>query len=110
MAYGITSKSQIIDINAISSGCNELRKAAEEFSSCGKLVSDAGGDCTADVLSVDDQSMEPVLESLGKSIKDVESTIVGYANSIESAANQVYNAQVAELAEYNRRLQEAKEE
>lgn len=108
MAYGITSSSQLIDIAAISAGCNAMRTAANDFVVCGNEVNVASTMCSSKVLAVDDFSMEPVLAALGDSIKEVESIIANYADSIESVAKQVYDAQLAELQEYNRKMEEAR--
>ena len=106
MVYGITNKSQIIDKATIINGCERLREAANDFETSGNSVSIASEDCGIDVLSVDDMTFAPIIEELGKSIKDVKKVIDGYADDIESLVNQIYTDQTAELAEYERKLQE----
>ena len=108
--YGITSSSQIIDLSAIKSGCKAMRSAAEDFTLCGNDVIEAGNLCTSKVLSFDNLSMDSLLVSLGTAIKDVESVIADYSYSIENLAQQIYNDQIIELAEYNRKMQELQEQ
>ena len=41
MGYNITSESQLIDINAIKSGCEKFKTALDAFEKCGKKVTQA---------------------------------------------------------------------
>lgn len=106
MSYGITSESQIIDVDTIRKGCNELKSNAGDFSNCAKNVKSAGEDCTKDTISVDGMSLEPTIVQLSEEISNCKTAIENLADQIISEAETIYNAQRNELAEYKRRLEE----
>ena len=56
MGYGITSTSQIIDINAIKNGCNQIKQYVADFEACGSLVVVAGENCTEKALAIDENT------------------------------------------------------
>ncbi len=102
MAYGITSQSQIIDINTIIAGANQYRTALDDFDRSGNAVIAAGETCTKKALSVDDSTLEFSITDLGNEMKDLKGTFGGYADELVAQARQVYNMQVAEYNEYVR--------
>lgn len=106
MAYGITSQSQIIDLEAIVAGCNEFKNSLDDFESCGNEVQEAGKTCSKKALSVDDSTFEYPITDLGEAIKDLKDEYIGYADEVIAQATQVHSAQVAEYNEYIRKLQE----
>lgn len=108
MAYGITSPSQIIDLNAITAGCAKLKDAVMDFKTSGATVIQAGETCNAKALSIDETSLEFSITQLGTEMQDLEGTFSGYADQLVAEATQVYNAQVAEYEEYLRQLEEAR--
>ena len=105
--YGITDISQIIDYNTIKSGCEKLRKTAVHFREAANIIKKVGKECTAKVISVNNQSFELPISQLGVDTAAIEDTINEYADSIEKIAMQVYNEQNAELREYQRKLRDA---
>ena len=104
MAYGITSPSQIIDLNTIKAGCAKFKEATEDFNKSGSTVVEAGETCNAKALSVDETSLEFSITQLGDEMKDLKGTFSGYADQVVAEATQVYNAQVAEYEAYLREL------
>ena len=106
MAYGITSESQLIDKGTIIAGCNELKKAAESFDISGTLIKSTSKRCTKEVLSVDNQTLEPVVAEVGKNVSKANKDIEGIADAIISEANRIYNEQKAELKEYLKKQKE----
>lgn len=99
-SYGITDASQIIDYDSIKRGCTKLKAATTYFRNAGNDCLEASEDCTKEVLSVDNLTMQPALEELGNKVKETESKITEYANQIEELALQIYNSQKEELAAY----------
>ena len=104
MAYGITSTSQIIDLNTIKAGCQAFKDALQDFQTCGETVIQAGETCNAKALSVDETSLQFSITQLGSEIKELKTTFASYADQVLAEATQVYNAQVAEYEEYIRKL------
>lgn len=106
MAYGITDKSQLIDIDTIQSGCERLKDAANDFDRCGADIVSAGIICDKKALSVDEASLEITINDLGEEVKDIKTAIIRNADQLLSDATTIYNMQVAELNEYNRKLEQ----
>ncbi|MDD6403225.1 MAG: hypothetical protein PUG33_03670 [Mollicutes bacterium] len=100
MGYNITSESQLIDINAIKSGCEKFKTALDAFEKCGKKVTQASETCNKKALSVDGSSMEYSIADVATAITNLKSEYSGYADSIYSEAISIYNSQVAELNAY----------
>lgn len=109
MTYGITSSSQIIDIEGIQAGVNKIKTTAEDFTTCGNTVNKAADTCDAKALEIEGKTMQPTIEELATNIKDLKASVDELADSILSAANTVYNTQCEELREYERKLKEAEE-
>ena len=105
MAYGITSPSQIIDLNTIKAGCQKFKEATEDFEKSGSTVVQAGETCNAKALSVDETSLQFSITQLGDEMKALKGTFSGYADQVVAEATRVYNAQVAEYEEYLRELE-----
>lgn len=110
MAYGITNESQIIDINAISSGVAKYKQAVEDFDTCGSKVVQAGQTCNAEALSVDNASMQYPIESLGKEIQSLKEQLCAIADELLYEAKVVHSAQWNELNEYKRQLELQKQQ
>lgn len=106
MAYGITSQSQIIDINTIKSGCETIIKELECLEKCGEKVINAGIICNKKALSVDSESLEGSIIEVGEQIKNTKNELVISAEQLIADAMVVYNAQVSEYNEYIRQLEE----
>lgn len=109
MAYGITSSSQLVDLDTIRSGCEQFKKALEDFKSCGKAVIAAGETCSKKALSIDENSLEFSITDLGTEIKSLKDVYSAYADQLMAEAIQVYNAQVNELNEYIRQQEAEKQ-
>lgn len=105
MAYGITNRNQMIDVNTIRKGCQELSVALRDFEKCGKLVCRAGETCTKKALSVDNSSLEGQISEIGEQIKAIKDTYVGYADALAQEALDVYRDQEAEYNNYLASLQ-----
>jgi hypothetical protein len=106
MAYGITSSSQLIDLDSIKAGCENYKDALDDFTKCGELVIYAGTTCSSKALSVDDSTLEYPINELGEEIKKLKTTYSSYADDVVAQATKIYNAQVSELNEYIRKQQE----
>ena len=52
MYYGITSESQLIDIGTIQSAVDKIKKTAEDFGACAKVVKESAAICDAEALEV----------------------------------------------------------
>lgn len=104
MAYGITSESQLIDIAAIRTAVEKIKSTAIDFTDCATVVSDASAECDAEALEVEGTTMQPTIDDLADQIKSIKGSVEELADSILSVANEVYNAQNAELQEYKERL------
>lgn len=110
MNSGITSESQLIDIETIRNGCNQLKGAADDFDKVGDYVNNTGDNSGVDVFSVDNKSFGPSIKSLGEAIKGVKSQIVAEAENILSSAEKIYASQKAELQAYKDKLEKEKQE
>ena len=108
MGYGITSKSQIIDLSTILNGCAAYKRALKDFETCGNKVIQAGETCTKKALSVDDSTLQYPITDLGQAIKDLKTEYIGYAEDVEAQARRIYNEQYAEYNDYLARLEEQK--
>lgn len=106
MAYGITSSSQIIDLNAIKAGCTAFIDAVEDFTTGGSTVVEAGEVCDAKALSIDESTLQFSITQLGNEMKELTDTFTANANQLMAEATEVYNAQVAEYNEYLRQQSE----
>ena len=106
MGYGITSKSQLIDVGTIQSGCQAYINALDFFETGGKQLVDAGSLCNAQALSVDGCSFQADIDQMGQSAIQEKAKLINAATSVYNEAVSVYNAQVKELNEYNRRMAE----
>ena len=104
MAYGITSSSQLIDLNTIRTGCQKFKAALDDFEICGETVIRAGETCSKKALSIDDASMQYMITESGVDIQKLKTTLSIYADQLLADATNVYNAQVAELNEYIKSL------
>ena len=101
--YGITSKSQIIDLDTIKAGCQEFKDCLDDFEICGKGVIET---CNSKALSVDEKTFEYPITDLGESIKALKDEYIGYADQVIADATSVYNAQIAEYNDYVTKMQQ----
>ena len=106
MGYGITSMSQVIDIDSIRKGCNQVKQYLTDFEACGALVVIAGDNCTEKALAIDENTFQYSITSIGEEITKLKAGYAAIADQVIDEATQVYNAQVTEYNEYQRRLQE----
>ena len=104
MGYGITSESQLIDVDAIGAGCNAYISALGFFNDGASQMINAGHKCNAEALSVDGTSFETEIVGIGEQINQLKDTYASYAEAVYAAAVQVYNEQVNELNNYRRWL------
>ncbi len=102
MAYGITDESQIIDTATITRGINKFREAIEAFELSGKKVIQASEICTADALSIDNNTLQWPIEDLGIEIKDLKVYLNSLADEVLYEAQVVSSQQYNELTEYRR--------
>ena len=107
MAYGITNESQLIDVSTIKRGCENFIEALSYFVDGGNQVISAGYTCSKKAISVDNSSFQDDLIDMGQQIVAVRDKYVSVVENIYQQAVTVYNNQVAELNEYNRRVAEA---
>jgi len=110
MAYGITSSSQLVDLDTIRSGCEQFKEALEDFTVCGEAVIAAGETCSEKALSIDENSLEFSITDLGTEIKSLKDIYAAYADQLMAEATQVYNAQVNELNAYIRQQQQQQQQ
>ena len=106
MAYGITSESQLIDYESIRNGCVAYVEALEGFTTAAQQIVEAGTIMNKDAMSVEGASMQPTLYALAEQVGQLANDYAAIANAVYEQAISVYNAQVAELNEYYRRLAE----
>ena len=106
MAYGITKESQLIDLSTIKSACDKYKDALNDFEKCGVDVNSAGIMCNEKALSVDDNAIEITLTEMAEEIKNVKSQFSACADQVYADAVDIYNNQMTELNEYNRRKAE----
>lgn len=105
----ITDKSQIIDKETIFNGCNKLETAFKDFTQCAKLVNEAAVTCSPKALSVENSSMQPVLEDLADNFFTYEKSIQKVTEAIKTAVEKQYNREVASYENYLAKLQAEKE-
>ncbi len=110
MAFGITSESQLIDVNTIRRGCEAYIDALDFFIDGGNQIISAGSTCSAKALSVDGSSFQNEIIDLGQQIIALRDEYAACAENVYAQAVQIYNAQVAELNEYNRQLALARQQ
>ena len=102
MAYGITSESQLIDIYTIMDGINKYRTAIEGFGACGQKVIHASEICTAEAMSIDNDTLQYPIEALGTEIQNLKDQLNAIADEVLYEAQLVRQNQYNELVEYQR--------
>ena len=100
MAYGITSKSQIIDKDSIYSGCNKVLEALEDFRVSANRVKEAGEISANRALELNEKSFTDTIMDIGNSLDDIVEKYTSCINQIKSETNKIYNAQWAEYNNY----------
>lgn len=104
MGYGITNMSQVIDIDAIRQGCDQVKQCVTDFEACGSLVVIAGENCTEKALEIDKNTFQYSITTIGEEITKLKEVYTAIADQVIAEATQVYNAQVAEYNEYQKKL------
>ncbi len=105
----ITKESQIIDKQQIIDGCNKLEAAFQDFTQCAKLVREAAVTCSPKALSVENSSMQPVIDELADTFFTYEGNIQKVTDAIKRAVEKQYNNEVAALQKYQAELKAEKE-
>lgn len=106
----ITNKNQIIDKQQIIEGCNKLEAAFQDFTQCAKLVSEAAVTCSPKALSVENSSMQPVIEELATTFFTYETNIQKVTDAIKRAVEKQYNNEVAAFERYQAELKAKQEQ
>ena len=104
LRYGITSSSQMIDVEAIKQACVQIETAAADFTTASKKVEDAKSYCGKGALEVEGKTMEESFDQVSGDLSNVEKSIKDFTSSIVSTAQSIYYAQSQELAEYQQQL------
>ena len=104
MGYGITSESQLIDIETIGSGVSAYIDALNNLITAAQTLVTSAEECGEKALSINGESMQPALYELAVSMSDDANKYAEAANGVYEQAVAVYNAQVAELNAYYERL------
>lgn len=107
--YGITSASQLIDVSAITNGCNSIKQAAEAFERCSEKVKQAADMFDGKALSVDKTTMQPQLTADAEFIKSLKAQVDGFVTEVIALAASIRAEQEAELAEYEEAQRRAAE-
>lgn len=110
MAYTITSRDQIMDIESIRSKLLQLKAELVGFDTYGQEVIDAGQTCSANALSVSGASYEQSLIQTGQEIKNIKPTYEAIIDQTINNAQNVYNAQVNMYNEYLAYLERQRQE
>lgn len=100
MAYGITSESQLIDIYTISDGIKKYRDAIEAFELSGKRVVSASQICTADAMSIDNDTLQYPIEALGVELQNLKKELNAIADEVLFEAQLIRQKQLTELNDY----------
>ncbi len=104
MSYGITSESQLIDIDTIGNGVSAYITALNSLVEAAQEVANASDSCGETALSVDGKTLQPALYELAVAMSDDANKYAEAANGVYEQAVAVYNAQVAELNAYYQQL------
>lgn len=105
----ITKESQVIDKNTIIQGCNKLEAAFQDFTQCAKLVSEAAATCSPQALSVENSSMQPVLQDLADTFFTYEKNIKNVTEAIKRTVERKYNSEMEAVRQYQEKLKAEKE-
>lgn len=106
MAYGITSKSQIIDITQINRGCDVLETVAGCLKKYGGEVANISKICDEKALSADGKSNVKAIEEKGNSIINRGKAIEKYTSELRELAQGIKRSQDSEYASYLAKLKE----
>ena len=104
MAYGITSESQLIDIETIGNGVSAYINALNSLIAAAQAIATCADECGEKALSINGQSMQPTIYELAVTMSDEANKYAEAANGVYEQAVAVYNAQVAELNAYYQQL------
>ena len=105
----ITNRNQIIDKETIFNGCNKLEEAFKDFTQCAKLVNEAAITCSPKALSVENSSMQPVLEDLADNFFTYEKSIKNVVEAIKKAVERQYNKELAAYQDYLAQIKKEQE-
>ena len=107
---GITSESQLIDINTIAAGCNSFISALEIFINGANRIVEAGSLCDGKALSIDGKTLQPEITEIGTQIGNLYNEYANCAQDVYNQAVRIYEQQVAELNEYYRQQAAAQQQ
>ncbi len=100
MAYGITDRSQLIDISGIHNALAGLETTAEKFKKCAEIIDNAANILDAKTLAIDKTTMQPQLFADADYIESMQYAVEGFTDAVRDVAMQVHAAQEAELNDY----------
>lgn len=93
------SATNYIDIGTITSGCEQLSQAAEQYSNIGTNLSGAASGLSEDALSVNGSTMQASVAECGNQISSINGKISNYASSIIEATISALDKKQLELNE-----------
>ena len=91
------SATNYIDVGAISTGCEQLMQAAEQYSSVGSNLSGAAAGLSEDTLSVNGATIQASVEECGSQISTIHGKRSNYASSIMDATLRALDKKQLEL-------------
>lgn len=103
---GITSKSQIIDVEAIKQGCAQLVEVASQFTTHARTLKEFAADIDTDALSVDKEGVYDNITAIAEEIAKFEGIVSSIASAIVVEAKQVYYDDQDELDDHLASLEE----
>lgn len=98
--YGITSRSQILDAQAIQAACKMIDSAAEDFASAAKKLEEAKSQIGGKAMRVDGQTMEESYRIVKEGLENVKTNINIYTTQLINSANAISTAQQNEYLDY----------
>ena len=106
LRYGITSSSQLIDVQSIQAACEQINTAAADFTTASKKVEAAKSYCGKGALEVEGRTMEESFDQVSGALSNVEQNVKNFTASIVQTAQSIYYAQSQELQEYQQAQQQ----
>lgn len=97
---GITSRDQMIEIEKIQKGCQQIVDAAKEFSAQANSLDMIASNCNAEVLSADGKTVDNDIIDIGNKMKEYEGIASNIAGVISQEAYAIYGQQQRQLEEY----------
>lgn len=100
MDFPITDESQIINAEIISAACEEIKAAAERFSTCSELILEACDECDAKAMSIDGATMQGTISDVSSKILEYQKGITNCADAIAAQASSLAAQQRAAYQSY----------